>query len=784
MVEHFEHLQLPFIPEELSRKKKTGKRGSGFQKKTERDKEEFYKTEIQHFSALKENLESQKKKFKDFFDPKLIYKIEIDQNVDETILRQELKKFDIEVIAPSPGKKGYWVVFSEDSELKKFEDALLAYSITEKKYGTVLDAVKDIIDIPSDEKIGPLLKEKPFRADEVTPLDFSVWNMENEQLDSFLAGFKKFVKANGGVVLDEFKTKNFCRLKIRVNNSLLQEILSLKEIESVDRPPRIRLQEKIQADIRDHHPEGKPADDAPGVLVIDSGILPSHPLLIDSVGDAIAIATKDQTRVRSDDPYDEIGHGTQVAGIALYGDIQECIDNNKFIPEFWIFSSKVMYLDETGNATYDINELFEHQLDSAVSRIVEQYPQCRIINLSLGCLDYRMFAGRRQFDIASLIDDLAYRYQVIFVVCAGNYYDWDEHNNYPEYLLDETTDSVKIIDTASSALGITVGALYNEAIPGPLVPRYVLQPSHYTRVGPGYRGMIKPELVEIGGGTDNDTYVPTINPTWIDDHRLFNLDSGTSLSTPKVAHFLAKLMIKYPLYSNNLIKALLFSSASIPEERPGSLGDCDFFGDATNQKNLLNVYGYGQPNIYKAFYSERNRVLLIRENKIKNNHVHIYPFFVPREFINIKGMRKISIALAFDPVTNKNRVDYLGVNIEMHLLKNIDPNTVKQAFSEMNFDNNDEEQIPGALKKKEINLSPGSNIRKKGVHQKGIAKFIKTPDIDPDVPLTLVIICKNRWVDKEYEQEYSVIATVEHSENIDLYNQIRIKNRGRAEITL
>jgi len=290
--------------------------------------------------------------------------------------------------------------------------------------------------------------------------------------------------------------------------------------------------------------------------------------------------------------------------------------------------------------------------------------------------------------------------------------------------------------------------------------------------------------VEIGGGINDDSYIPTINPTWIDDHRLFNLDSGTSFSTPKVAHYLAKLMIKYPQYSNNLIKALLFSSAAIPEERPGSLGDSDIFGDATSQKNLLNVYGYGQPNIDKALYSERNRVLLIRENKIKNNHVHIYPFFVPLEFINQKGIRKISVALTFDPVTNKNRVDYLGVYIEMHLLKNVDPNTVKQAFSEMNYENNDEEQIPESLKKREIKLVPGPNIRKKGVHQKGIVKLIKKPDIDPEIPLTLVVVCKNRWVDKDYEQEYSVIATVEHSKNIDIYNQIRIRNRGRAEITL
>ena len=54
-----------------------------------------------------------------------------------------------------------------------------------------------------------------------------------------------------------------------------------------------RLQEKIQVDIKDLHPgKANPRIMHRGILVIDPGILPSHPLLKDSVGDAIAIATK------------------------------------------------------------------------------------------------------------------------------------------------------------------------------------------------------------------------------------------------------------------------------------------------------------------------------------------------------------------------------------------------------------------------------------------------------------------------------------------------------------
>jgi len=782
-IEKLPHLELPILPQSFPRKKKKG--GGGYQK-IERDKEKFYETEIKKFGELAQSLKMQKSKYRQFFDPHLIYKISVNQTVDEQDFVDNLHRMGINVISPSPDKRGYWIVFSADEEFKDFSRKLKDYADEVKRY-QFFDAIDGITDIPPEEKIGELLQEKPIQEDESTNLDFSIWRMEDATLGRFLVGFQDFITKNDSRILDRFITKNFCKLKIKVNKKLLNEILSLREIEYVDRPPSFKIEQKLGSDFPDIEPKGKPSPESPGILIIDSGILPGHPLLEGAVGDAIAIATRYSGLIRDNEPYDEVGHGTQVAGVALYCDIEECIEKSNFIREFWIYSSKVMFPNIYGDADYDEEELIEHQLYSAVHRIIEPYPNCKIINISFGNAANRMSFTRRQYDIASLIDEMAHELNLIFVISAGNYYGYIDHV-YPDYLLDDTIDDVKIIDTASSALGITVGALYREIVPHPFGQDYHYYPSPITRVGPGYQGMIKPDVVELGGAPRNpEGQIMTINPEWVTDHRLFTTNYGTSFSAPKIAHYFAQLMKEYPYYSKNLIIALLLACSSIPapDERPNGFNEISSGETDERQMNLWKVYGYGKPNITNALFSDINRVLLIKQNRIKLNHIHIYPFFIPKEFIETKGNRSISISFSFDPPILKNRIDYLGAKFETHLFRNLQPENVATAYGQREVEIEEEDIVPASIRNNEIKLKPGINIRKKCAHQKCIIEFERSPQINSDIPLVLVVICQDRWIDNEkYEQDYGVVVKIEHSHLVDIYNAIRIRNAQRIELPI
>lgn len=80
MPEQYEHLQLPKIDIEYDRKKF----GRGGYKIVEgREKDIFYETQIKTFQNLTLDQSNLKKRYIRYFDPSLIFKLEINQKVDE-----------------------------------------------------------------------------------------------------------------------------------------------------------------------------------------------------------------------------------------------------------------------------------------------------------------------------------------------------------------------------------------------------------------------------------------------------------------------------------------------------------------------------------------------------------------------------------------------------------------------------------------------------------------------------------------------------------------------------
>lgn len=124
----------------------------------------------------------------------------------------------------------------------------------------------------------------------------------------------------------------------------------------------------------------------------------------------------------------------------------------------------------------------------------------------------------------------------------------------------------------------------------------------------------------------------------------------------------------------------------------------------------------------------------------------------------------------------------MGCTMEFHLFKNMTVEEVVRVYKPIKGGTPD---VPKPLKPKEIRLHPGVNLRKRGVHQKGIVEYPGRPRLDTNKPLVLAVVCQNRWIRKEeYRQDYAVVVTVEHSANIDLFNRIQTKNKARVRVTL
>ncbi|OFV67323.1 MAG: subtilase family protein [Candidatus Syntrophoarchaeum caldarius] len=762
--------------------------------RSDAERKTFGKKALDESEKIIEDFSKWKSKYGDKIDPKLIFKIEANSPINENDLgRMGLKILGVDY-------KDAVVVFADDEHLTAFKRMIEEYANEippdqENAKHAFIHAFEDIRKIAPGEKIGVRLRKEPLKDEDIAILDIELWHLGREYREQMLSwkdGIDRILKENGGEVTDFYLGRALFIIRAKVPSTLLYDILNLPQVARVDRPPKTTLDlAKIKGISLDEIGEiPSPEDDAPGILIVDSGITSGHPLLKSAIGDA-------QSYLDGKSPVDENSHGTAVAGVALYGDLREYIKEKKFNPELWIYSARVC--DENGE--YDKEKLPETQLDEAIKYFVEHYENIRVVNLSIGDPEKIYHPEDYQYRLAAVIDELALEYgdnNILFVVSAGNYEDsrtgveyLDEEtaSRYPAYLLDDP--NAKVIDPATSALALTVGSLSleqgsaNRWFASPLAG-FEEFPSPFTRTGPGVNGMIKPDLVEFGGDltsekgsgivTDPSIGVITTEKNFLTEG-LFRVEDGTSFSAAKVSHLAAKLWRELPDATSNLIKALLVASAKIPDIRPPPLDSIDLKGSAKeDQSKLLNIYGYGHPSLDRAF-SIQNRVLLIDEREINLDDIVIYEIPVPVEFYRGSGRRTISITLAFDPPTRMTRKQYLGVTMEFHLFRGVDVEQIKQRYAKMETFDTEEEGVPPLLRSNEISLVPGVTLAKKGTVQKRMWLIDRTPDYI-DESLKLVVICSGKWmIDEEYKQRYAVVVTMEQRDMIELYNKIKERLR-------
>ena len=793
-----EHLRLPLYGGERTLAKGGGR---GFPRPDREEKGDFAEVQVYNLNQIQNEHQRRKTTFSEYFDPNLIFRIKLQSEVSEKELSTFLERCDIQYISPSPAKDSslsYRVSLAEKGDLQKLTEKLTKYG-QESRYKNFFNIVESFERIPPEDKIGEKLAERPLEDNEIAYLDVELWRMETPRLRKVLTGIEDFISKKGGEVTDRIITQSFCLMRVKIDKAILNELLSFPEVSRVDRPPRpayFRPSElRISLDKVDTGSRPDPGD--PAIIILDSGILRGHPLLENGVRDAISLFSEH-------DGTDDVGHGTKVAGIALYGDIKECVDERIFHPHVWILSAKVMYAKkdpDTGviYADYDERTLLENQISQAIQLLTERYDNVRVVNISFGNDAFCIFREKRQSLLASFIDELAHKHNLIFVIAAGNNDELDFPDKYPHYLC-EDDEKCKIVDPASSVYALTVGSIAQEYVSheaeGILFPHQGY-PSPFTRAGPGLNGMIKPELVEAGGMSPYNVQTPyrmetaqtgifVLNPKWIKDSGLLTTDCGTSFSAPKVANYLARLCKRYPGYTSNTIKALLLASARIPDDRPKSL-DINVHGASTKEAEpIYNVYGFGQPNLAYAGDSDFNNVLLFAENTIKVRGVHYYYFYLPDTFINTEGEREISVTLVYNPPVRRTRMEYMGTQMEFTLYRNTDIQIIADRSSETVFsesendeeleDNEDSGEIP------KIELYPKKTLRSKSIHQKGTRIYKRAPNINVTKPLVLEVLCRSKWVDDEFKQDYSVVVTLRHSVRIDLYNRIRERVAPRVRI--
>ncbi|MEZ6095404.1 MAG: S8 family peptidase [Pirellulaceae bacterium] len=405
----------------------------------------------------------------------------------------------------------------------------------------------------------------------LAPLDRGV-NQRRTTIAELLRDLKNaFASGMHGTLFEHEEGDGICRAVIRCTGKMFQQLVEDEEwqrkISWFEPKPQFETFHTIWNDFAFEKlaPIGSPPTDAPVVCIVDSGVTSGNPFLRPVTKDELL---KSFLKHDPDNPFDENGHGSGVASLAAYHviNIDEGAANT---PKIWIAGARILGKD----CQIEEQRLLSKVIEEVVATFVPL--GVRIFNLSVGDLakkwnqDSKRTQPRTSWT-ARTLDRLSRQHDIVFVVSAGNILlnpirDFLQDGiPYPVYLCDPES---RILDPGQAALAVTVGSISA----GTLVvssPDTAIaldfEPSPFTRSGPGIKGEIKPDLVEVGGNLVTDVNFTGVrrNPgtnVVMASHQLTPAAAhnyGTSFSAPRVANKLAVLLHELKQFGLDYVSAL------------------------------------------------------------------------------------------------------------------------------------------------------------------------------------------------------------------------------------
>jgi hypothetical protein len=368
----------------------------------------------------------------------------------------------------------------------------------------------------------------------------------------------------------------------------------------------------------------KPRDDAPSVVILDTGIATGHPLL----KSAILTATTAGQQIPS--PEDTHGHGTRMAGLALYPDVGAAIERGSAEAPHWLQSSRLLIAPGYGTSSDDNYEKWPVLTAQAVNtaEIADTLTRNRAFVLAITrTMQEPPLDGIAPTLWSQAVDQIAFGKGQgrLIIVSAGNarYEQWlalaEQH---PLLQLSE-----KIHQPAQAVNALTVGAFtarvelpndkdYTEARVVATKPGGI---SPYTSTGlVGNEWPIKPEVVFEGGnlainGTLPDDSVPTLSAlTTSIRHthgRPVALISMTSEAAARAGHLAARIWTLEPKLRPETVRGLIVHSSSWSKA---------MLDDFPGMNDRLLACGYGVPNVRLASECAQGVATIVVEDSMPN----------------------------------------------------------------------------------------------------------------------------------------------------------------------
>lgn len=414
------------------------------------------------------------------------------------------------------------------------------------------------------------------------------------------------------------------------------------------------------------------------VTLLDTGVNHGHPLLAPMVADG------DRHTVEPDwGPDDANGHGTELAGLALFGDLTPALsDDGALSVPHRLESVKILQ----GSGDND-GQSYGAITAEAVARVEITAPdRRRVFAMAVSSTDGR--DRGRPSSWSSAVDRLACDYEGqgetsrLFVICAGNTQDPNAWGDYPASLSTNlvhdpgqawnalTVGSYSELSTISEAFGHEYTPI---ATAGGLSP-YTTTSSTWQTGWP-----FKPDIVMEGGnaafdGTGFTSQMDSLSLLTTNHRphdRLFTLSWATSASTALAAGMAARIQAAYPEFWPETIRAQMVHSARWTQPMMDAYTPNGLRNQA-NMRQLLRHCGYGVPSLERALYSASNSLTLIVQDQLKpyqkvgsvvrarDMHLHDLPW--PTEQLQALGDAQVTLRVTLSFFIEPNPGERGGID--------------------------------------------------------------------------------------------------------------------------
>ena len=586
--------------------------------------------------------------------------------------------------------------------------------------------------VPSDV-VAFWLEENARSPDKARRIEIELWYRSSEERRRAASQILHTLAAEaGGKVLHESTIEDIAYhgMLVEVPAAYVQDLLATKDVrlaladEVMFLRPQSLLEkrpgEQVVQSVSDSIAPGPggPPPGAPVAALLDGVPIQAHQLL------AGKLMFDDPDDLQSRALVARRFHGTGMASLILHGDRNE--QNDALSRP--LYFRPIMMVDPNGEETSDIDRLL---VDTVLSSDFANEGQRRhpaiapnvfLVNFSMG--DRARPFSRLMSPLARAIDFLAHKYDILFLISAGNvlhelavntYQTWTEFEDATpadrERAVLSALHSAKhertLLSPAESLNGLSIGGQHHDSISNrpaslstvdPLVDSYL--PNISSGLGLGHRRTIKPELFFPGGrervrlqSTVNGLKIKPAAPQMLFGLRAATPDSqnqgrldqvalydGTSSATAlatRAGHDIFDALMDRdggsvlseidPHYYAVVVKTLMVHAArwtNIEGLLKEVCGPEDKRQYVQRTENSSRFIGFGVPEIARVLECSSNRATLVGFGTLSPEQGHVYRVPLPGCLEHVTDPRSLIVTVAWLSPIRAGHMGYRGLRFE------------------------------------------------------------------------------------------------------------------------